>query len=146
MSKWALRFLDMAQLVSSWSKDTSTKVACILVSPDRSIVIPGYNGFPRGIEDTSERLNNRAVRLEIVLHAEENALLVAQRSLRGFTAYTWPVPPCSRCAAKLIQVGITTVVTVKPNEDFLSRWAESLLLAQELYKEAGVTYVGMEYD
>jgi dCMP deaminase len=144
-SKWDARFLGAARLFAGWSKDPSTKVACVLVSPDRSLIIPGYNGFPRGIEDTEERLNNRAIRIEIVLHAEENALLVAQRSLHSFTAYTWPVPPCSRCAAKLIQVGIRRVVTVAPSEDFLSRWADSIALAKELYAEAGVEYIEAEF-
>ena len=58
-SKWDLRFLELANHISSWSKDPSTKVGCIIVGADREIRSTGFNGFPRGIDDSEERLTDR---------------------------------------------------------------------------------------
>ena len=57
--KWDLRFLELARHISDWSKDPSTKVGCVVVGPDREIRSTGFNGFPRGIEDDDDRLQNR---------------------------------------------------------------------------------------
>ena len=57
--KWDLRFLELARHISDWSKDPSTKVGCVVVGPDREIRSTGFNGFPRGIEDDDNRLQNR---------------------------------------------------------------------------------------
>ena len=43
--EWDYRFLDMASLISTWSKDPSTKVGAVVVDDDRRIVSLGYNGF-----------------------------------------------------------------------------------------------------
>ena len=57
---WIKRFLDLSKLVSTWSKDPSTKVGAVIIDPEtKTIVSTGYNGFPRNIEDSEERLNNR---------------------------------------------------------------------------------------
>src|ERR1051326_2813900 len=53
--KWDRRFLELAKHVSSWSKDPSTKVGAVIVDANRRVVATGYNGFPRGVEDTPER-------------------------------------------------------------------------------------------
>ena len=58
LDKWDQRWLDIAGQVSSWSKDPSTKIGAIAVK-DKRLVATGYNGFPRGIEDTEDRWNNR---------------------------------------------------------------------------------------
>ena len=99
-SKWDVRFLLLAQHISSWSKDPSTKVGCVVVGADREIRSTGFNGFPRGIDDSIERLEDREEKYPLICHAEENAIMHAARvgvSLKGCTAYvTWP--PCTRCA------------------------------------------------
>ena len=57
--KWDRRFIDLALHISNWSKDPSTKVGCVVVGADREIRSTGFNGFPRGIEDSIERLEDR---------------------------------------------------------------------------------------
>ena len=47
---WDKRFLDLAEYISSWSKDTSSKVGAVIVHNKR-IVSTGYNGFPEGYDD-----------------------------------------------------------------------------------------------
>lgn len=131
--KWDRYFLGMAEYVSTASKDPSTKVGVVIVRPNKTVASMGFNGFPRGIADDG-RLADRATKYEITIHAEENALLMASERLDGCTAYIWPLPPCSRCAAKLIQAGIVRVVSPEAP----SHWQENCRLGMELLFEAGV--------
>ena len=135
---WDVRFMRMAHEVASWSKDPSTKVGCVLVK-DRKIISMGYNGFPRLIEDDLNRLIDREVKYEMTVHAEQNAVITAALhgiSTAGSTAYV-TFSPCSRCAAVLINAGISTVV-VSAAEDIPSRWLKNFQLAAELLNEAGI--------
>ena len=88
------RFLSLATHISDWSKDPSTKVGCVVVGPDREIRSTGFNGFPRGIADTDERLSDRDLKYPLICHAEENAIMHAARiglALKDCIAYvTWP--------------------------------------------------------
>src|SRR5699024_9380544 len=43
--KWDARYMGLAYLVASWSKDPSTKVGCILVDQKNRFISSGYNGF-----------------------------------------------------------------------------------------------------
>jgi dCMP deaminase len=138
-TKWDRRFVELAQHISGWSKDPSTKVGCVVVGPDREIRSTGFNGFPRGIEDNLERLGDRARKYPLVCHAEENAIMHAARigvALKGCTAYvTWP--PCTRCARSFVQAGVREVVY--PAEvEIPERWAEEFAMSLEMLAEAGV--------
>lgn len=138
MDKWDSRFLELARYISTWSKDPSTKVGCVVVGPDREIRSTGYNGFPRGVIDTEERLDNREVKYQLMVHAEMNAVLHAARigvSLKGCTAYTtWP--PCTRCAVSLIQAGISRVEW--PVISIPERWAADFHASRQILQEGGV--------
>jgi dCMP deaminase len=136
---WDNWFLGLAKYISTASKDPSTQVGCVIVGPDREIRATGYNGFPRGIADSEDRLNNRELKYSLVVHGEENALLYAARvgvSLKGCTAYvTWP--PCTRCAVSMIQAGISDVFY--PAEvEIPERWMKDFTLSQDTLREAGV--------
>jgi len=139
-NKWDLRFLELARHISDWSKDPSTKVGCVVVGPDREIRSTGFNGFPRGIKDDDDRLQNRQKKYPMICHAEENAIMHAARigiSLKGNTAYvTWP--PCSRCTRSLIQAGINEVVYPSKLE-IPERWEEDFSIAMGMMKEAGIS-------
>jgi dCMP deaminase len=136
MNKWDLRFLELCKFISSWSKDPSTKTGAAIVRPDNTIVSVGYNGFPPNIEDTEERLSNRELKYQMVIHCEMNALILTRESIVGCTLYTYPFISCSRCAAHFIRVGITRVVAPIPPEDKLERWGEDFKLSRSLFKEA----------
>ena len=98
-----------------------------------------FNGLPRGIDDSNERLNNREIKYPLTCHAEENAIMHAARvglSLKGCVAYsTWP--PCTRCARSLIQAGIVEVISPAGIE-IPERWKEDFDLANDMFKEAGI--------
>ncbi len=137
LGKWDRRFLGLAAHVAKWSKDPSTQVGAVIAN-DKRVVSLGFNGFPQGLSD-DHRLHDRETKYSLVLHAEENALLFASSDLTGNTIYVYPLPPCSRCAAKIIQTGITRVVTTIPDD--MSRWEESVALTRTIFQEAGVDMV-----
>jgi len=133
--KWDTRFLELAKLVGSWSKDPSTQVGAVIVDDNNRIVSTGYNGFPRGIQDSEEKLFDREQKYAIIVHAEMNALAFANKSVKDCTLYTWPFEPCSRCAGMIIQSGIKRVVSViHPDK----RWEKSFQTARQLFQESGI--------
>lgn len=151
-SKWDLRFLDLAELIAGWSKDPSTKVGAVLVDPRTSLVVGlGYNGFPRGVEDTQERYDNRDLKYKLVVHAEVNAVLMAGEKAKGSTLYTWPsflLPPiCNECCKVAIQAGVGEIVGFEVDEAALSphqlRWKDSILVSRQMCLEAGVKTRGV---
>ena len=137
ISKWNKRFLEIVEIMTNWSKDPSSQFAALIVRPDRSIVAYGVNNFPRGIEDSEERLSDRPVKYDLIVHAETNALLHAHEDLSECTMYVGSVP-CVRCAVNIIQSGISRVICVPPTEDYLSRWGDSVDSTMILFNEAGV--------
>lgn len=139
MNKWDKRMLDMAQLVATWSKDPSSQVGAVIADTMNRVVSVGFNGFPRGVPDHVEMLADREEKLRRIIHAEANALLFAQRSLRDCTVYVTR-PPCGQCAAKLIQAGIGRVVALKLDDGFVSRWERDMVAARSMYGTAGVTF------
>src|SRR3989344_975164 len=129
------RFLALAEHVAQWSKDPSTKTGAVIVDSNNRIVSVGYNGLPRGVNDSPERLENREIKYKIIVHCERNALLFARGSVEGCRLYTWPFMSCATCAAMVIQAGIVEVVA-PPSDN--PRWKDDFDLAQTLFSEAGV--------
>jgi deoxycytidylate deaminase len=52
MADWDSRFLEMAVLVSKWSKDPSTKVGAV-IAKGKFVVSLGFNGHPAGVADSA---------------------------------------------------------------------------------------------
>jgi len=136
--KWDHRFFELAGFIADWSKDPSTKVGAVVADPNtKRIVSTGFNGFPSGVEDLDERLNDRSVKYEMVVHAEQNALVYSGAKAAGCTIYVTPLPPCARCAVVIIQTGIKRVVCPEP--DFSREpWATQSRISEQMFKEAGV--------
>lgn len=135
--KWAKRFLELADLVATWSKDPSTKVGCVLVD-DSKVVATGFNGFPPGIADDA-RLRDRGAKYSFIVHAEMNAILQAGHEARGSSLFLsgFDSCPCSNCSKHLITAGVSRVVHrvgVAPPE----HWADDLKLSERMLLEAGV--------
>lgn len=135
--KWNKRFMDMAKLVSTWSKDPSTQVGAVITRGKR-VVSVGFNGFAAGVGDDTKRYENRDFKYPAVIHAEENAILFSKQDLTGCRIYVYPMPPCARCAAKIIQVGITSIVSVKPAPDKLERWKKDFEIAEAMYDDVNI--------
>lgn len=134
---WAYRFLNLATHISSWSKDPSTKVGCVITDSQRRILSMGYNGFPRGVDDNPARYDNRDLKYQMVQHAEANAVLQSRVSVEGSTVYVTH-KPCSSCSGLLIQAGVSTIITFRPSEEFYERYKDNYEIADRMLWEAGV--------
>jgi len=141
--KWHRRFLELAELVSTWSKDPSSKIGAVIVDKNNRIISAGYNGFAVGVHESMKRLGNRDIKYKMILHAEENAILFAKRDLTGCALYVTMMPPCSHCASLIIQSGIKEVYAVKG--EIPERWKESYKLTSQIFKEAGVKLRFIDY-
>jgi dCMP deaminase len=133
--------MEMAQVISTWSKDPSSQIGAVVVNDERRILATGYNGFPKGIADTEERLNNKEEKYSLIIHAEMNALMNALYSgvsLKDSTLYVYGLPVCSSCAKCVIQAGVKRVViptikTTKANWQYL--WEKE---SAPMFEESGV--------
>lgn len=150
---WAERFIGLAQEISHWSKDTSTKVGAILVSKDNEIIATGFNDFPRGVCDSIQHNYERRERPDKYLwteHAERNAIYSAAK--RGtitegsILVLNWSPYPCADCARALIQAGVKEVVG--PNRPFpnLNTWGKPIEISKQMMKEAGIAITTINYD
>ena len=140
LNKWDARWLEIAGVVSTWSKDPSTKIGAIAVK-DKRLVSTGYNGFPRGIQDYDDRWNNREEKYKYVVHAEMNCIYNANyhnQSLKGSTMYIVGLPVCHECAKAIIQAGVVRVVA--EFKDAPLKWARSTEITEKMFKEAGIIY------
>lgn len=105
---WDPRYLRLAREVASWSKDPNKKCGAVVIKNQKVQGI-GFNGFPRGVNDSAERLNSKSTKLKIIVHAEVNAIVASE--CKGDTIYVWPQLPCSQCMGLIIQAGIKRVVS-----------------------------------
>ena len=140
---WGDKYTHLAKEISTWSKDPSTKVGAVVIGEHGQLLSQGYNGFPRGIKDSEERLNNRERKYELVVHAEMNAIYNASLngvSLKDSTLYVYGLPICNECAKGIIQVGIKKVVAMRPKKYNIA-WEESINNARNLFSEADVMYL-----
>lgn len=138
--KWEIRGLGIAKEVASWSSDPSTKIGAVAFSVRNRILATGWNGFPRGIEETEDRLNNRELKYKHVVHAEMNVIYNATSegvSLQDSTLYIYGLPCCSECAKGVIQVGIKKVICFIPRS-VDPKWKTSGEEARAMLDEAGV--------
>lgn len=136
---WRNKFIQLAKTTASWSKDPSTKVGCVVFDSRNRVRTLGYNGFPVGVADMEERLNDRPTKYQYVVHAEANAIANAARtgvSVEGCTLLVTALHPCGDCAKLIIQSGIARVCAPLPDVD--GRWADSFEIAATMFREAGV--------
>jgi dCMP deaminase len=139
MDKWDQRFCELAKFASEWSKDPNAKVGAVVFTRRGGNISIGYNGFPMGVEDSAERLEDKEIKLELIVHAEQNALVAAGSRARGATLYVWGKPICARCAGPIIQAGIERVVALSPDSvNVDSAWQKTGKFAHQMFVEAGV--------
>ena len=136
-----IRFLNLAKEISTWSKDPSTKVGAVVVGDKDQIVSQGYNGFPRGFNDSDEIYKNRPLKYKYIIHAEANAIYNALFNgsfVEGATIYVHGLPVCGECAKAIVQSGISRVVyDSEPKE----KWVQSCSDALDIFEQAGVEVV-----
>jgi dCMP deaminase len=142
VTDWTEKYLNLAKHISTWSKDPSTKVGAVVIGGNGQVLSQGYNGFPRGINDSYERLSDRETKYRYVVHGEMNAIYNATLngvSLDGATLFVYGLPVCHECAKGIIQVGISNVVMGFP-PDLAARWVESFEHTSAMFAESGVRF------
>jgi dCMP deaminase len=145
---WRQNYMRLAREVSTWSKDPSTKIGAIAVGENGQILSQGYNGFPRGIQDTEERLTNREVKYDYMVHGEMNCIYNACLngvSLKNSTIYVWGLPVCHICCNGLLQVGASAIIMGHP-VDIHPRWEESWTKTKGKLIEARIKYGRYAYE
>ena len=141
-TKWDHRFMEMAQLVSTWAScyQEERKVGAVIVK-DKRVMTTGYNGAPAGGSTCVER--GECLRKKLVIpsgtrhemcyavHAEQNAIIQAAKlgvNIDGSTLYCTH-QPCILCAKMIVNAGIVRVV-------YHSGYPDEFAL--DIFKEAGV--------
>ena len=141
-TKWDHRFMEMAQLVSTWAScyQEERKVGAVIVK-DKRVMTTGYNGAPAGVSTCVERGECLRKKLGIpsgtrhemcyAVHAEQNAIIQAAKlgvNIDGSTLYCTH-QPCILCAKMIVNAGIVRVV-------YHSGYPDEFAL--DIFKEAGV--------
>ena len=121
--KWDKRFMDVAELVATWSScfQENRQIGSV-IAKNKRILTTGYNGASSGIESCKDRGNCMRRDLGIpsgtrhemcyATHAEQNAIIQAARlgiSIEGATLYCTH-QPCIICAKMIINSGIRRIV------------------------------------
>jgi dCMP deaminase len=107
--------MRLAHEVAAQSKDPSTHVGAVLLSPDGKTRYSGYNRFPAGVPDKKKWWTNRDgssrefSKYDLACCAEVDAITSARSSLHGWTLYITHFP-CLSCAKLIALVGIRRVV------------------------------------
>ena len=123
MDKWEKRFMDMCELVATWTSCARQgRAVGAIITKNKRILTTGYNGAPSGIlncRDKGECMRDKlgipsGTRHEMcyAVHAEQNAIIQAARvgsSVEGCTLYCTH-QPCVICAKIIINSGIRRVV------------------------------------
>lgn len=130
---WDEYFMGMAILSSLRSKDPSTKVGACIVDDENKVVSIGYNGMPRGCDESKlswnkgEDLDSKYL---YVCHAEFNAILNTRNGavLKGCRLYV-TLFPCNECAKAVIQSGIKEIIYLddKYNGELFTRASRKML-------------------
>ena len=132
-NKWKARFLQLAQLASSWSKDVNNPVGAVISEENRMISL-GYNGYASGVED----LNDPADLLEQkTLCAGENAILFAERDLSNCSMFMTELPS-PNTAIKIIQTGISSLYLPEGIGDAVTPGIPAVELTYSMLNEANV--------
>ena len=141
-TKWDHRFMEMAQLVSTWAScyQEERKVGAVIVK-DKRVMTTGYNGAPAGVSTCVERGECLRKKLGIpsgtrhemcyAVHAEQNAIIQAAKlgvNIDSSTLYCTH-QPCILCAKMIVNAGIVRVV-------YHSGYPDDFAL--NIFKEAGV--------
>lgn len=128
--------MDMARAAAEFSKDRSTKVGTIILTPDDGFSM-GYNGFPRGVNDDVEERHERPAKYTWSEHGERNAIYNAARAglrLNGSILFCTKFP-CTECARAIIQAGIKEIVSYAETDP---RWIDQFSTTITMLGEAKV--------
>lgn len=107
---WTNYFLGLAKVVSQRSHDIHTQHGCVITDQNNRILGVGYNGFPKGLDDT-KLPTSRPEKYHWMVHSERNALSnCVIRPDNGIAYVTGQC--CNDCIMALWQEGVGTVFMI----------------------------------
>lgn len=142
MENWDKKFIKLSKHISDWSKDKNKKVGAVIVDNDNIVLSMGYNGIPRGCDDSDECRYERPTKYLFTEHAERNAIYHAARhgvSLKNCKMYV-TLFPCADCARAIIQSGITKIIAPEPNLEH-EVWGTHFKAAIQMMEEANIQII-----
>ena len=143
----AIKYFKLASYTAhTFSKDPSTKVGCILLKPGSlQILSIGYNGFPRGVDETDASRWERPIKYSFVEHSERNCLYNACRSgtCTDNSIAVTTLFPCCDCCRALIQAGVKTIISQTP--DYSNpQWGSDYQISEIMLLEAAVQVITLD--
>ncbi len=140
---WNLKYLTLAKKFASWSKDPSVQVGAVAIGNKGQVLSQGYNGFPKGFDDSEIIYKDSKLKKNYIIHAEMNCIYHATLngiSLEGSTLFIYGLDICHECAKGIIQVGIKEVVTYSPHKP-KEKWIESFKASKELLQKSNINHI-----
>lgn len=120
MNKQLIEFTDY--IAKNFSKDSSTKVASIIMDEEGLVPIShGYNGMPRGVDETIKERQERPEKYFWYEHAERNALYNSARSAMMNKMILSSGNINMESARAIVSSGIDTVVLSEQNHEEIER-------------------------
>ncbi len=131
----ARRYLTLAgHIAQTLSKDPSTQVGALFLHPtEYTVLAMGYNGMPRGCDDTAPERLQRPLKYEYFEHAERNTIYNAARERFRGAMVAMNRMPDMNCVRALISVGVTRALI------FYDRIDSREQIRIRLMMEAGIT-------
>ncbi len=142
MTNWDLKFIELSRHIAEWSKDTNRKVGAVIVDNDNIVISMGYNGFPRGCDETIDSRYERPDKYLFTEHSERNAIYHAARhgvTLKGCSMYV-TLFPCADCARGIIQAGMTKLIAPMPDVEH-EIWGNHFKAALTMLEESKIEVI-----
>ncbi|MCC5612239.1 hypothetical protein LC612_37350, partial [Nostoc sp. CHAB 5834] len=134
--------LAMSELMSKDPK----RSGALFLNKDYTTLTEGYSGQPRGANDDLQTRYSGAERATWVESSIRNAIYNLVRPILRGSVLTVTFTTCVECARAAVAVGAQSVVYREPNEDFLSRWGDSVKEALAVLKELQVPAHGIRIE
>lgn len=140
---WTDYFLGLAKVISQRSHDIHTQHGCVITDQQNRILGVGYNGFPKGMDDSSLP-TSRPEKYHWMIHAERNALSnCVIRPDNGIAYVTGQ--SCNDCIMALWQEGVTKVIMSNNHGTVL--FDESAKKRFDLFvQQTGMEIIKMDFD
>lgn len=126
----------------SHSHDPRTKVGALLLNKfTKDVISQGYNKFPSGVVETEDRWQS-PMKYKFVQHAEVTAIINAVRNgvVISDSVAVVSLFPCTSCAGALIETGIRTIISLKPDIQN-PRWGAEFNISLKMFEEVGTKLI-----
>jgi len=111
---WKEYYINIAHQVKKKSKDPSTKVGAVIVDTNDAPISFGFNGMPKGADESMLHWDVRELKYLEVVHAEMNAFIFAKRDITGCVVYCTH-GPCENCLKHLLAAGVREIYYDDPS-------------------------------